>query len=513
MKKFKKPGSLLCTLLLLLMIMGPAYAESSQDNMAETPLPTPTLTADVSVSERVVPGTTDTYDVTVSMTPKNASYSSTTTDENSKADVVFLVDTSYSMEGEKIENLRASASQFASSLLQSGNDAVRVSIINFDSQDQSTVRIPLSSNLSEVQAAINGLVPHGLTYLQPGLANAQSQFDVNGRAEAQKVIVVLGDGTVSDKKDAKNSMEAMKQAYPGLTIKTIGYKISSYTETFFRELAQIDTENGQYYNADTDNLDDIFSDISQQVVTMQVNIKKLTAACPKPENFDIVPGSLVNPDGLIFDMNQFDAGIIQAEIITPQSGVPLTFSYQIKIDPVKAAQNREEIGNELNYDFKYFYNQSGTEQTGAVADRGLAPVFYIDTEADENGLIDAAQIVGKGADVSVAWSPNEGYSLSSALLDGTELGNLFSNEFSDVSENHILKVTFVKTVPPVVPTITPQKPAPSPETPQQEEVSDSTPATPATGLSNHYSLPAISAVFILIVTAVIATRLKHKANR
>lgn len=512
MKKFKKPGSLLCTLLLLLMIMGPAYAESSQDNMAETPLPTPTLTADVSVSERVVHGTTDTYDVTVSMTPKNASYSSTTTDENSKADVVFLVDTSYSMEGEKIENLRASASQFASSLLQSGNDAVRVSIINFDSKDSSTVRIPLSSNLSEVQAAINGLVPQGTTYLQPGLVNAQSQFDVNGRAEAQKVIVVLGDGTVSDKKEAKNSMEAMKQAYPGLTIKTIGYKISSYTETFFRELAQIDTENGQYYNADTDNLDDIFSDISQQVVTAQVNIKKLTAVCPKPENFDIVPGSLVNPDGLIFDMNQFDAGIIQAEIITPQSGVPLTFSYQIKIDPVKAAKNREEIGNKLNYDFNYFYDQSGAEQTGAAADSGLAPVFYIDTETDENGVIDIAQIVGKGADVCVTWSPNEGYSLSSALLDGTELGNLFSKAFTDVSANHSLKVTFIKNAPPVSPTVTPQPPVPSQEL-LQTAAPDNAPAAPATGLSNHYFVPTVLAIFILMLTAVVATRLKHKINR
>lgn len=505
MKKSKKWGSLLCALLLLFMVMGPAYAE--------TPLPTPSLTAGVSVSERVVSGTTDTYDVTVSMTPENASYSSTTTDKDSKADVVFLVDTSYSMDGEKIEKLRASASQFATSLLQGGNDAVRVSVINFDSQDQSTARIQLSSNLAEVQAAINGLVPQGTTYLQPGLANAQNQFDVNGRTEAQKIIVVLGDGTVSDKKDAKTSMEAMKQAYPSLRIKTIGYKISSYTETFFRELAQIDAEKGQYYNADTDNLDDIFFDISQEVVTNQVNIKKLTAVCPKPGNFEIVPGSLVNPDSLVFDMNQFDAGIIQAEFDTPQSKVPLTFAYQIKIDPVKAAQNREAIGNELNYDFKYYYDQSGAEQTGEVAVHSFAPVFYIDTETDENGKIDASQIVGKGADVSVTWSPKEGYELSNVLLDGTELEKIFSKDFTDVSEDHSLKVAFAKKIPPFSPTVTPQPPVPSQETSQSAAEPDNSPASPATGLSNYYSVLAVSAVFLLMITAVIAARLKHKTNR
>lgn len=511
MKRIKKARCVLCALLLLFAVMGPAYAAGVQEGSNE--IPVPSLTADVDVSERVVSGTNDTYDVTVNMTPENASYTSNVIDENAKADVIFLVDTSYSMDGKKITTLRSSASQFASSLLKDSNDGVRISIINFDSKDSSEVRIPFSSNLTDVQDAIDGLIPQGTTYLQPGLANAQQQFDDNARPDVKKVLVVLGDGAASDRVLALDAMDGLRNAYPNLMIKTIGYEIGTYEEAFFRELAAKDTETGEYYNADTDNLGSVFQDISQQIVTSQVNIKKLTVACPKLVNFDIVPGSLVNPDGLVFDMDQFKNGIIEAEIDAPESGVPLSFSYQIKIDPAAADQNREDAKNYLNYDFKYFYDQDGTEQTGEESASDIAPVFYIDTEAGANGVIDPSLIVGKGANASVTWTPDNGYALDSALLDGTELGDYLSNDFADVSADHLLQVSFAKIVPQPTPAPSVQTPTVTPEPTATAVETSSTAATPATGISDYYSTITVSTVLVLLAMVVIATRLKHKANK
>ncbi|MCL2164871.1 MAG: VWA domain-containing protein [Oscillospiraceae bacterium] len=108
------------------------------------------------------------------------------------SDIVLVIDTSSSMgsgENSKMTYAKNAALLFVRELLK-GDDGIRIALIDYNTA--ATVRNGLTTNLAELEGAINSLNALGTTNIQDGLAQAQKLL--NTSTANNKYIVLLSDG-------------------------------------------------------------------------------------------------------------------------------------------------------------------------------------------------------------------------------------------------------------------------------------------------------------------------------
>ena len=137
-------------------------------------------------------------------------------------DIVLVLDTSGSMQGQKLNSLKNAARSFISATAEE-NDGLdiskqsRIAIVSFASG--STVRQNLNyiTNQNELQYinSINRLRADGATYAEEGLEEAQSQFANNSRSGAKKVVIFFTDGEPNHSNGFDNEVaaDAVNTAY------------------------------------------------------------------------------------------------------------------------------------------------------------------------------------------------------------------------------------------------------------------------------------------------------------
>lgn len=105
--------------------------------------------------------------------------------------VVFAIDTSGSMEGEKLANAQAALIQNARQLLSIGGGAIRVGVVSFASTAQ-TVCDPTSS-LAELESQVQQMHASGMTAMDDGIELAV-ELAMSAPAGATRCVVMLTDG-------------------------------------------------------------------------------------------------------------------------------------------------------------------------------------------------------------------------------------------------------------------------------------------------------------------------------
>lgn len=137
-------------------------------------------------------------------------------------DIVLVLDTSGSMQGQKLYSLKNAARSFIEATAEE-NDGLdiskqsRIAIVSFASG--STVRQNLNyiTNQNEQQYinSINRLTASGATYAEEGLEEAQSQFANNSRSGAKKVVIFFTDGEPNHSNGFDNEVaaDAVNTAY------------------------------------------------------------------------------------------------------------------------------------------------------------------------------------------------------------------------------------------------------------------------------------------------------------
>ncbi|MCS6844712.1 MAG: VWA domain-containing protein [Caldilineales bacterium] len=109
-----------------------------------------------------------------------------------KTNIFLVVDTSGSMEGEKLEAARAALRDFLS---QIKNDEERVGLVEFASAVHHVEELaPLGENRSRLEAAIEAMYASGSTALLDGVQTAYRRLQRLGDAERINAIVVMTDG-------------------------------------------------------------------------------------------------------------------------------------------------------------------------------------------------------------------------------------------------------------------------------------------------------------------------------
>jgi Mg-chelatase subunit ChlD len=188
-------------------------------------------------------------------------------------DVMLVLDRSGSMSGTKLANAKDGATTFVDQLTAT-DEAGLVSFSSGASLDQG-----ISSDLGAVKTEINGLVAGGLTNIEAAIDLAQTQFP--NRQGAGDIMVLLSDGLPQNVTGAKRAATDAKAA--GTRLITIAYSAPSQAEALLAELAS-DPDSVNAFNASTDNVEDIFTTIAQEICPLEVEINIKPGSDPNAVN-------------------------------------------------------------------------------------------------------------------------------------------------------------------------------------------------------------------------------------
>lgn len=232
-------------------------------------------------------------------------------------DIVLVLDTSGSMSGSKMTNLKNAANSFIDATAENNrgleqDQQTRLAIVRFASgaNTEQQLNYVTDQNVQQYKNTINRFGADGATYAEEGLQQAQNELDRNGRADVQQIVIFFTDGepnhgngfdnevaaeavntahemkqggtiiyaigvmngadaSVTDDDGFNEYMNGVSSNYPDATadgdngtwypfVGTVG----DYYNTTFGERAE-----GDYYKAasDPDSIEEIFDEISDEV--------------------------------------------------------------------------------------------------------------------------------------------------------------------------------------------------------------------------------------------------------
>ena len=258
-------------------------------------------------------------------------------------DIVLVLDTSGSMSGSKMTNLKNAANNFIDATAENNrgleqDQQTRLAIVQFASgaNTEQQLNYVTDQNAQQYRNTINGFRANGATYAEEGLQRAQSVLDSGGRADVQQIVIFFTDGEPNHRNgfdnevaaEAVNTAHEMKQSgtiiyaigvmngadasvtdddgfneymngvssnYPNATANGSNGSLfdwDGYYNTTFGERAE-----GDYYKAasDPDSIEEIFDEISDEV---QQGVGSGSPIEENTQQGNTVPGILTFEDQL-----------------------------------------------------------------------------------------------------------------------------------------------------------------------------------------------------------------------
>ena len=257
-------------------------------------------------------------------------------------DIVLVLDTSGSMSGSKMTNLKNAANRFIDATAENNrgleqNQQTRLAIVQFASgaNTRQNLNYVTDQNAQQYKNTINSFSANGATYAEEGLQQAQNVLDRNGRPDVQQIVIFFTDGEPNHQSGFDNEVaaEAVNTAHDMKQGGTIIYAIgvmngadasvtdddgfneymngvsSNYPDAtadgyngFFGWGAYYNTDfgdraEGDYYKAasDPDSIESIFDEISDEV---QQGFGSGSPIVDESEEGNTDPGTLTFTDQL-----------------------------------------------------------------------------------------------------------------------------------------------------------------------------------------------------------------------
>ena len=182
-------------------------------------------------------------------------------------DIVLVLDTSGSMSGSKMTNLKNAANSFIDATAENNrgleqNQQTRLAIVQFASgaNTHQQLNYVTDQNAQQYKNTINGFSANGATYAEEGLQQAQSVLDSGGRADVQQIVIFFTDGEPNHQNgfDDDVAIEAVNVAHDMKVSGTIIYSIGVMNGAD----ASVTDDGGfnEYMNAVSSNYPDATAD-------------------------------------------------------------------------------------------------------------------------------------------------------------------------------------------------------------------------------------------------------------
>ncbi|MBQ8815265.1 MAG: VWA domain-containing protein [Lachnospiraceae bacterium] len=233
-------------------------------------------------------------------------------DDSMETSICFVVDTSGSMSGDPIANVRTAIGSFVSDM-----DAGReLSLVTFESD--AYIRVPTTTDKAAVQAVVSTLTDGGGTNINAGI---QVGVQALGDATGLKTMMMLTDG------QSDVDMQIVEEAKnAGVTIYTIGF--GSVNDALLQEIAE--GTGGRYIRAESSNeLSSVYNslgDVIGNTVTITYTVSE--NADVQPRYFFLRSGNYEcsvhyayreAPEGEKIDYNQVVIERINPQLITMEA--------------------------------------------------------------------------------------------------------------------------------------------------------------------------------------------------
>ena len=182
-------------------------------------------------------------------------------------DIVLVIDTSGSMSGSKMTNLKNAANSFIDATAENNrgleqDQQTRLAIVQFASGANTRQQLSYvtDQNVQQYKNTINGFRASGATYAEEGLQRAQSVLDSGGRADVQQIVIFFTDGEPNHQNgfDDDVAIEAVNVAHDMKVSGTIIYSIGVMNGAD----ASVTDDGGfnEYMNAVSSNYPDATAD-------------------------------------------------------------------------------------------------------------------------------------------------------------------------------------------------------------------------------------------------------------
>ena len=184
---------------------------------------------------------------------------------NEYTDIIFVLDTSESMLGNKLDRVKSDSKELISSLLSNQNN--RAALINFDTSSQ--IVSELTSNTNLLINEINNLQAQGNTNYYQALVNVDNLLQKYQKESNRELLVLfLTDGyPTEDTPNQVGEYQYLKSTYPYITINAIQYEMGSSILTPLKEISD------NQFIANTNTLNNILyesSRLSKAYETFQI---------------------------------------------------------------------------------------------------------------------------------------------------------------------------------------------------------------------------------------------------
>ena len=184
---------------------------------------------------------------------------------NEYTDIIFVLDTSESMLGNKLDRVKSDSKELISSLLSNQNN--RAALINFDTSSQ--IVSELTSNTNLLINEINNLQAQGNTNYYQALVNVDNLLQKYQKESNRELLVLfLTDGyPTEDTPNQVGEYQYLKSTYSYITINAIQYEMGSSILTPLKEISD------NQFIANTNTLNNILyesSRLSKAYETFQI---------------------------------------------------------------------------------------------------------------------------------------------------------------------------------------------------------------------------------------------------
>lgn len=391
-------------------------------------------------------------------------------------DIVLVLDTSGSMSGSKMTNLKNAANSFIDATAENNrgleqDQQTRLAIVRFASgaNTERQLNYVTDQNVQQYKNTINRFGADGATYAEEGLQQAQNELDRNGRDNVQQIVIFFTDGepnhgngfdnevaaeavntahemkqggtiiyaigvmngadaSVTDDDGFNEYMNGVSSNYPNATAEGKNWEIldwSTYYNTTFGERAE-----GDYYKAasDPDSIEEIFDEISDEV---QQGVGSGSPIEENSQQGNTVPGILTFEDQLGNYMQVTGTG-------AGEDKIQLAYGDKIYASTSKSTQGNTDTyhfegqvdGNEIYgaanlSDLVVTVERSDDLATGdkvtVTLPASLLPMRHYDVDTDANTMT-----------VSQAYPVRLFYGVSLKAEAKTALGDPTSEAYADI---------------------------------------------------------------------------------
>ena len=154
---------------------------------------------------------------------------------NKYTDIIFVLDISGSMSGEKLDRVKSDTTQLVESLLSNTNN--RAALITFDTN--SSILSDLTNDKDSLVEKINALQDTGSTNYYQALRNVEALLQNYEQEQGRELVVLfLTDGYPNiDTPNQITQFQYLKQQYPYITLNGIQYEMGSSVLTPIKEIS------------------------------------------------------------------------------------------------------------------------------------------------------------------------------------------------------------------------------------------------------------------------------------